>query len=197
MKGFWANHVILVLSDLGFVAVIWLMARWRFARPIGHFFAPVSAATLGLAALSGIALSVATNGGDALLQHYRVFRFDTTDTELALVPHTPAQFAMTFAVVALFAPFVEEYFFRGLFFTWARDLWGRVGATLISATVFALAHGHLFLHRGAQGVIFTVELFLAGVMLAWWVSRTGSLRASFATHAAYNAAAIVLSVLLP
>jgi membrane protease YdiL (CAAX protease family) len=196
-KDFWANHIILVLSDLGFAIVIWLMARWRFARPIGHFFAPVSTATLALAALSGAALSLLVNGGNALLEYCHLVHFENVDVELALVPHTPAQFATTFAVVALFAPFVEEYFFRGLFFAWARDLWGRVGAMLITAAGFAVAHGHLLVHPGTQGAIFTVELFLAGIVLAWWASRAGSLRASLATHAAYNAAAIVFSVLIP
>src|ERR1700761_7223325 len=40
-RDFWANHVALVITDIGFVIVIWLMARWRYAHPIGHFFPPL------------------------------------------------------------------------------------------------------------------------------------------------------------
>ncbi len=48
-----------------------------------------------------------------------------------------------------------------------------------------------------QGWLYSVELFFAGIALAWWVVRTGSLRTSWALHAAFNATAIVFSVLLP
>jgi membrane protease YdiL (CAAX protease family) len=196
-KDFWANHAALVVTDIGFVAMTWLMARWRFARPLGHFFPPVPLVTILLAALSGFALSLALNGGNALLEYYRVMTFHNVDAELALVPHTPAEFAATIAVVAFFAPLVEEYFFRGLFFTWADAKWGAVAATLITGATFALVHGHLLIHPGLQGVLYTVELFIAGVVLARWVAGTGSLRTSFATHAAYNATAILFSVLVP
>ncbi len=48
-----------------------------------------------------------------------------------------------------------------------------------------------------RALVYTVELFLAGVVLAQWVVRTGTLRTSFAAHAAYNATAIAFSVLYP
>jgi len=196
-KDFWFNHAALVLTDIGLVFMIWLTARWRFERPIGHFFAPVPPATVILAALSGVALSLAMNGGNALLEYFHVMTFHNVDVELALVPHTPTQIAATLAVVALFAPFVEEYFFRGLFFTWVNGKWGATAATLVTAIAFAVAHAHFYVHPGAQGLLYTSELFLAGIVLALWVARTGSLRTSFATHAAYNATAILFSVLLP
>jgi membrane protease YdiL (CAAX protease family) len=205
-KDFWANHVALVAGNIGLFYVAWLVARRRFERPFGHFFAPVSAMSVTLAALSGAALSVLANGGDVLLDRYHIVAFHVSDVERALVPHTAPQFVATMAVVAFFAPFVEEYFFRGLFFTWARDKWRAMAATLITAVVFAVAHGHFHvafvrghfpLHFDAQDAISTVELFIAGVVLALWVVRTGSLRTSFATHAAFNATAIVFSVLIP
>ncbi|HJW41265.1 MAG TPA: CPBP family glutamic-type intramembrane protease, partial [Rhizomicrobium sp.] len=70
-------------------------------------------------------------------------------------------------------------------------------ATAITAAAFAIAHGHFYVHPGAQGWIYTAELFVAGIVLAQWVARSGSLRTSYATHTAYNATAVVFSALFP
>jgi hypothetical protein len=123
--------------------------------------------------------------------------FKETDIERVLEPHGAAQFAVALGAIALFAPFVEEYFFRGLFFDWARRWGGSWIAMTITAAAFAIAHGHFYIHPGIQGWIYTAELFLAGVVLAQWVARSGSLRTSYATHAAYNATAVALSVFFP
>src|ERR1700742_3430998 len=64
---FWVNHAVLIVSDLGFLGGCWFVARRRFARPVGQFFPPAAAATVLLAALSGVLLSLALNGGNELL----------------------------------------------------------------------------------------------------------------------------------
>jgi membrane protease YdiL (CAAX protease family) len=192
---FWAIHASVVISDACALFATWYVAWRRFARPFGAFFPPVSWRLIVVAALSGAALSVAINGFNELLVRGGWLAIHDLPNELALVPHTVPQFIATIAVVALFAPFFEEYFFRGIFLRWAGQ-WGAAIATAITAAVFALVHGHLFLHPGAQGWLYTFELFLAGVVLALWANRTGTLRTSFATHAAYNATAILFSVLL-
>ncbi len=193
---FWAIHVSVVVSDLCVLAAVWFVAWRRFAHPFGVFFPPVGLGTILLAAASGAGLSILLNGSNELLAHSGWVHITDLPSELALVPHGAAQIAGTIAVVALFAPFVEEYFFRGLFFAWAKR-WGTAFAVTITALVFALVHGHLFIHPGVQGWLYSFELFLAGVVLALWVVRTGSLRTSFATHAAYNATAILFTVLVP
>ena len=68
------------------------------------------------------------------------------------------------------------------------------GAVLVSGVVFGLIHGQFYQHPGAQGALLTVELSMIGVMLGVLVVRTGSLRTSFATHAAFNLTATILSV---
>jgi len=194
---FWANQAAIVLSDGGLLAVIWLVARRRFEHPLGQFLAPAGSSMIVLAVLSGLALSILFNGGNEILQRLLHVEFQETDIERVLEPHGAAQFAVGLAVVSLFAPFVEEYFFRGLFLSWASRGLGAWAGTLLTAIAFALAHGHFYVHPGIQGFVFTFELFLAGVVLAQWAARTGTLRTSFAAHAAYNAAAILFSVLFP
>jgi membrane protease YdiL (CAAX protease family) len=235
---FLANHAALVASDLGLAAVIWLIARRRIVRPLAQYFAAAGAGAVMLALASGVALSLAINGGNALLSRITHIEFHDSVVERALIPHGAVQFAIALFVVALFAPFVEEFFFRGLFFTWLRQrgaalvakLTAAAGARaarkpmtaspatqarmfkafmwlhqkgaawfaiLISALAFAAVHGQVFIHPGVQGWLYTVELFFAGIALGWWVVRSGSLRTSWALHAAFNATAIVFSVLLP
>jgi hypothetical protein len=99
----------------------------------------------------------------------------------------------TFALLALMttvgAPFFEEWFFRGVLFraldagltrTMARG--GTVAAVVLSACLFALAHGEPLQFAG---------LALLGVVLAVVVKRTQRLAPSIITHVSFNAVAMV------
>jgi membrane protease YdiL (CAAX protease family) len=194
---FWANQAAIILSDLGLLAGTWLVARRRFKRPAGRYFAPVRSGAIWLAAASGVLLSAAFNGGNEILERIFHLTFKEADFERVLEPHGAAQFVVALGVIALFAPFVEEFFFRGLFLDWARRTTGMWIATAITAAAFAIAHGHWYIHSGTQGWIYTAELFVAGAVLAQWVVHSGSLRTSYAAHAAYNATAVALSVFFP
>jgi membrane protease YdiL (CAAX protease family) len=98
-----------------------------------------------------------------------------------------------FVVVALmttfFAPFFEEWLFRGVLFrAIAEGVTGvskRTAVTLgvvISACLFGLAHGELLQFAG---------LAAFGVVLALIVYRTKRLVPSFVAHASFNAVALV------
>lgn len=100
---------------------------------------------------------------------------------------------LTFAVVALMttvgAPIIEEWFFRGVLFRaldagLSRHLAraGTVVAVLVSACLFALAHGEPLQFAG---------LALLGVVLAILVKRTQRLIPSVITHVSFNAVAMV------
>lgn len=197
LKSFAANYVILFLSDLGLLAGIWFVARWRIAKPVAHYFSPIGVTTLTLALLTGAVLSIAINGGNVLFSRLTGIAFDETASERILAPHTPPQFAATIAVVVLFAPFVEEFFFRGLFFAWLRQTGGLWLASAVSSLTFAALHGQFEIHPGVQGWLYSAELLIAGVVLAAWAVRAGSLRASLATHAAFNLAATLIGIFLP
>ncbi len=188
-----ANMVALVTSDLGFLLVTWWIAQRRSGAALAAFFPPVGWRLFALALLSGVALSVLLNGGNELLAHWKLVDFQDSDVERAIQPHTMPQIAVALGVIALFAPLAEEFFFRGLLLRWLSAR-GTALAVIVTALVFAAIHGQIFLHPGAQGLLFTAELFAAGVVLALWAIRTGSLRTSLATHAAYNATAVLFGV---
>ena len=93
-------------------------------------------------------------------------------------------FLLTLLKSALLVPICEELFFRGyLYHAIAPVSGGR--ASVVSALVFALAHGlslYGFLPR-----------FLLGVLLSALMERTGTLLAPMLVHGCYNAAIVVIA----
>ena len=94
---------------------------------------------------------------------------------------------MTIFDTVVLTPVFEEIVFRGLLFATLRRRFAVGPAAVLSAAIFAVAHGY-----GALG--FTA-VFWSGLLWAWSFERTGSLLPSMAAHAADNLMAS-LSVIL-
>lgn len=88
-----------------------------------------------------------------------------------------------------FAPILEEPLFRGVLYATLRLRLGPAPATLVSAALFALAHGY--------GVVGFVSVFVSGVLWALAYERTRSLLPGMLAHAVSNiqATTIVLATL--
>lgn len=78
----------------------------------------------------------------------------------------------------VFAPIFEELAFRGILYAILRRRLAPLPAALISASVFALAHGY--------GVIGFISVLWSGLLWAWIYERTGSLIPGMIAHAANN-----------
>jgi CAAX protease family protein len=86
----------------------------------------------------------------------------------------------------LVAPAAEEIFFRGVVYNaWERER-GPWVAVIGSAALFAVIHTNLFA---------LVPIFALGVALALLYRSTGSLAATIAMHAGFNAISVVLALL--
>ena len=72
----------------------------------------------------------------------------------------------------------EEIVFRGLLFATLRRRFGTGAAAVLSASIFAIAHGY--------GVLGFAAVFWSGLLWAFAYERTGSLLPSMAAHAADN-----------
>lgn len=184
-----------VLSDAIVLGVGWWLVRRRTASLLEAYFPPVPVPALLVAVAAGAVLSLAVNGGNQLVDAAGWVHFTDTPTERAMVPHTVAQFAVSLFTVTLLAPFAEEFVFRGLLMRWLAPFARVTGAVLISGLVFGVIHGQFYQHPGAQGALLTAELMVIGAVLGLRVVRTGSLRTSFAMHAAFNLTATILSVI--
>jgi len=77
-----------------------------------------------------------------------------------------------------FAPVFEELAFRGLLFAILRRKFRFLPAALISASIFAIAHGY-----GAVGFI---SVLWSGLLWAWIYEKTGSLLPGILAHAMNN-----------
>jgi membrane protease YdiL (CAAX protease family) len=83
------------------------------------------------------------------------------------------------------APVAEELFFRGVAFSaWSRE-YGVGRALLLSALLFAIIHASL---------VAFLPIFTLGLILALLYRRTGSLPASMALHATFNAISVGLAL---
>lgn len=96
--------------------------------------------------------------------------------------------AAVIVMAVVMAPIAEEVIFRGYFYGVIRRYGGRIPALLISSLIFAAIHIHLPSVPG---------LFLLAIILCLLYERTGSLWASIAFHAAFNASTIFCLIFWP
>jgi len=98
---------------------------------------------------------------------------------------------LTFIIIVLIAPFVEEVLFRGLVFG---NLKGKSlpVAYVLTCVLFALSHVWQFAVDGPTVTRFLVMLqyLVPGFMLAWSYDRSGTLWTPIALHAVFNALAL-------
>jgi membrane protease YdiL (CAAX protease family) len=104
-----------------------------------------------------------------------------------LVWGSRALVGMTVFDTVVLTPILEEIVFRGLLFATLRRRLAMFPAAVLSAALFAAAHGY--------GVLGFAAVFWSGLLWAWSYERTGSLLPSMAAHAADNLLAS-LSVIL-
>ena len=106
-----------------------------------------------------------------------------------LVWGTPAEVLADAIDSCAFAPLLEEPLFRGILYGTLRLRLGPAPATVVSAALFALAHGY--------GVVGFASVFASGVLWALAYERTRSLLPGMLAHAASNvqATTIVLATL--
>ena len=79
-------------------------------------------------------------------------------------------------------PFAEELLFRGLFYGWLRERRGVTAAVVISALLFSLLHGILWL---------APALFVVGMILALVYEKSGSLWVAVLVHGLFNSAGVI------
>ena len=102
--------------------------------------------------------------------------------------HGAFAFLLDACSVAVLAPFAEELFFRGFFFTGLVQRMQLGTAALLSGFLFGLAHADLYN---------LVPLGVLGTGLAYVYYRSGSLWTNIVAHATINGTQLVLIFLFP
>jgi membrane protease YdiL (CAAX protease family) len=147
-------------------------SRWRLAGP-GYRKLLVS---LALGAALGVALAAVALLYLRVLRHFPALAamMDRSDAEMAAIPHL--RMAMLIMGV-LFAPFAEEFLFRGLLFRALDREWGGWRAVGGSAAFFAIYHPTLS----------WLPVGLLGATNALLFKQTGRLAPCVIVHMVYNA----------
>jgi membrane protease YdiL (CAAX protease family) len=170
-----AQSAIIILLELAYLLPVILIFAWRGIhwRALGFGKFGWNSLSLGCGLLVGgyiiiilhnlllYALGVDTQGEKIV----KVF------TEL----NSPVWF---FIVGAVFAPFVEETFFRGFLFQGFREHYGWKTAMLLSSAIFAAAHLDL---------VALIPTFILGNVLAYVYHRSNSLWPGIILHFLVNA----------
>ena len=86
--------------------------------------------------------------------------------------------AISLVEYVAFAPVFEELAFRGLLFAILRRKFRFLPAALMSASVFAIAHGY--------GLVGFISVLWSGLLWAWIYEKTGSLLPGILAHAMNN-----------
>jgi membrane protease YdiL (CAAX protease family) len=133
-----------------------------------------------LGAVGGVALGLFARGYRAILQMIPVTQ-ELIRSSQEQMGHLPG-LKISYAVIAVaFAPFAEEYLFRGLLFRALDREWGGWAAVLGSAAFFAIYHPALS----------WLPVGMLGAANALLFKKTGRLAPAVVLHMVYNA--IVLS----
>ena len=150
---------------------------WSLVRPprlnVGPIFLTLAAA---FATLTVYAAIVSVLGLESFLPDENVPRelFDYR----AVLP-------LTFVMVVIVAPLMEEMFFRGFLF---HGVWWRFGfwpAAVVSGATFSLIHV-----TSADLVGLIIPFTVIGILFAYLVRRTGSLWNAIAVHVLFNSVAV-------
>lgn len=98
-------------------------------------------------------------------------------------PSTIIEYVVTFLMVVIIPPLVEETLFRGFLFSTLRRGFGVIAAIVVTSVLFGVAHGQLNLF---------LDTFALSVVLCSLRTYTGALWASILLHACKNGLAFVL-----
>jgi membrane protease YdiL (CAAX protease family) len=172
-----STQLALVIVTLLFVALPDALPHWPILPSEGLGRSILLG--VGLAFPAWIAVSIVAAAAAAVLQQLGI----QPEPEVSQQVINVANPVIAVIATVIVAPLAEETFFRGVAFTaWARE-YGFRRALIASALLFAAIHGSL---------VALLPIFGLGIALALLYRRTGSLPASMAMHATFNAISVAL-----
>lgn len=148
--------------------------RWR--SPANQISVPQLLPALMLAAAGGITLGLGAHGYLAALKHIPATAEILRKSQEAMARLYGLRISYAIMAVA-FAPFAEEYLFRGLLFRALDREWGGWRAVIGSAAFFAVYHPAMS----------WPPVFLLGVCNALIFKKSGRLAPAILLHMVYNA----------
>lgn len=187
----------MAVSCLVALTILWRLSKRSKLPAFATFFPPVPTRVLIWAVGSGIAVMAAELALESTLKYGLGIPLPIAQAEATINPRSWMQLGFAIGALAFVAPFLEEVLFRGYIFSWLRRIAPLWLAVTGSAALFAAVHGLYLVRGGFSGWFGTAEIFVIGVLLAWWTVRSNSLRPAYVTHLVINAVSFVATFLFP
>jgi membrane protease YdiL (CAAX protease family) len=107
------------------------------------------------------------------------------------LPQSFGQLVALGLLAVIIAPLTEELYWRGLVLDCLQQKMATWVSAAITAVLFSLSHVLFLVQPGIFGWMATAAVTGFGLLAAFWVQRTRSLRTAVAAHASYNATLIL------
>jgi membrane protease YdiL (CAAX protease family) len=177
-----ALHVVAIVLSWAKSFAILAFAVWLTGVPprryLGWVRPRASDVTLGVLAVLAV-----NEIGDVLAG---VIAANAADYRASLAQGiSPLLYALQPWPSVIFAPVLEESFFRGLLWVGVQSRLGNRGALLISSAMFVLAHD--FYDDSGVHWSYVADLFVSGLAFGWLRWRSGGTIAPMIAHAVFNA----------
>lgn len=170
-----AQSAAIIVLELAYLLPVIFIFAWRRVHWRALGFGKFDASTLGI----GCGLLLASYVIIILHNLVLVSLGVDTQAETIIRLFTELDAPVWFILVgAIFAPLVEEIFFRGFLFQGFRARYGWVSAMLLSAAIFAVAHLDL---------VVLIPTFVLGCLLAYLYHRSNSVWPGVILHFLVNA----------
>lgn len=176
-----AQSAAIILLELAYLLPVIIIFAWRRIHWRALGFGKFDASTLGI----GCGLLLASEV--IIIIHNLVLVLLGVDTQAETIIRifTELDAPVWFVLVsAIFAPLVEEIFFRGFLFQGFRARYGWVNAMLLSAAIFAVAH---------LDPVALIPTFVLGCLLAYLYHRSNSVWPGVIIHFLINALGLCLA----
>lgn len=165
----------LILIQLAYLLPLIVIFAYRRVNPKSLGFGMFEWSTLGIGCGLLVASYVIILAHNAILMLLGVDTQGDQILELFAALDSPVWFIL---VGVIFAPFVEELFFRGFLFQGFRQKYGWVKGGLLSSVIFGMAH--------LDPVAF-IPTTILGVLLAYMYHRSNSVWPGIILHVLINA----------
>ena len=116
---------------------------------------------------------------------------DLERMQLDMVPTDALGWAYLALAAVVLAPIIEEFYFRGVLFTWLVRKTPLMLAVGLSAAAFTVVHGLTPALAGSGTIFANLQIFVLGCLFALLYRYSGSLWVPMLAHGTYNALVIL------
>ncbi len=189
MLGLVPGMVIQLILEAVIVAVLlWalpLVSRLSL-RDLG--FRPLQSKQILFAAVAALVMALVVNGGASIVETLTHHQHEQQVVQMFKAVKNPGVMAFFAVFAVVLAPVAEEIVFRVFLFNIGLRYGGFWLGGVISALLFGLAHGDLFV---------LVPLALGGLVLCYVYYRTRNAYASMITHGLFNSFTVIALIFAP